>query len=101
VTIIVTTRSEALVGEDGLASLRFASLLENLVDVSNDLTEVTSAYTTSNVTTDRTFDADAAAGTISATPTKDEVENIRDAILELADVAATLIADLKAKELLT
>ena len=101
VSIIVTNRSEPLIDEGGLANIRFASLLENLVNVSNDLTEVTSAYTTSNVITDRTFDADAAAGTISATPTQAEVENIRDAILELADVIATIIADLKNKELLT
>lgn len=100
-SIIVTTRSEPLVDENGLAVLRFAELLENLVDTSNDLTAAASAYTTSNVTTDRTFDANAAAGTISATPTQAQVENIRDAVLELADVAATMIADLKVKDLLT
>ena len=100
-SIVVTTRSEPLVDKNGLAVLRFAELLENLVDTSNDLTAAASAYTTSNVTIDRTFDANAAAGTISATPTQAQVENIRDAVLELADVAATMIADLKAKDLLT
>lgn len=100
-SIIVTTRSEALIDKNGLANLRFAKLLENLVDTSNDLTAVASAYTISNVTTDRTLDADAADGTISATPTQAEVENIRDAVLELADVVATMVADLKSKDLLT
>ena len=100
-SIVVTTRSEALVDKNGLAGLRFAELPENLVDTSNDLTAAANAYTISNVTTDRTFDANAAAGTISATPTQAEIENIRDAVLELADIVATMIADLKAKDLLT
>lgn len=51
-------------------------------------------YTPTNGTADRAFDANAAAGTISATPTQAEVENIRDAVLELADVVATLVSDL-------
>ncbi len=36
-SIVVTTRSELIVGEDGLASLRFAELLETLVDTVNAL----------------------------------------------------------------
>lgn len=54
-----------------------------------------SNYTVTNDTTDRTFDANAAAGAISSPPTQAEVENIRDAVLELADVVATLIKDLR------
>ena len=61
------------------------------------LDAVTNAYTINNETTTRTLDADDAAGTISATPTQGEVENIRDAVLVLADVVGTLIEDLKAK----
>jgi hypothetical protein len=55
-------------------------------------------YTISNDGTDRTFNADSAAGAIS-TPTvaPAEVENIRDALLELADVVATIIRDLDSK----
>lgn len=54
-------------------------------------------YTPSNVTTDRAFDANAAAGAITSPPTQAEVENIRDAVLELADVVGTLIADFQGK----
>jgi hypothetical protein len=50
-------------------------------------------YTITNSATDRTFDCDAAAGAISASPTQAEVENIRDALLELADVVATKLND--------
>lgn len=54
-----------------------------------------SNYTITNDATDRTFDANAASGAISSPPTQAEVENIRDAVLELADVVATLIRDLQ------
>ena len=37
-SIIVTTRYEPLVDEGGLASIRFADLLESLVDMANELT---------------------------------------------------------------
>ena len=59
-------------------------------------------YDISNDGTDRSFNADAAAGAIS-TPTvlPAEVENIRDAVLELADVLSTLIRDLKDKGILS
>ena len=39
-SIIVTNRSEPLVDDNGLASLRFAELLENLVDTINDLSSL-------------------------------------------------------------
>ena len=57
-------------------------------------------YTLSNDTTDRSFNANRAAGTISNPPTKAEVENLRDAILELADVEATHIRDMASKTIL-
>jgi hypothetical protein len=56
------------------------------------------AYTISNDGTDRTFDADAAAGTISspvAAPA--DIQRNQTAILELSDVVATVIRDLKTK----
>lgn len=58
------------------------------------------AYTISNDATDRVYDANAAAGAISATPTQAEVENLRDAVLEIADVLATVIGDLVNKNVL-
>jgi len=100
-TIVAPNRRDVFVSENGTPNIRFADVVENLVNVSNQLTDATSAYTISNATTDRTLDANAAAGTISATPTQAEVENIRDAVLDLADFVATIIADLKEKEVLT
>ena len=58
-----------------------------------DKTAITD-YTPSNGATDRTWDANAAAGAISSTPTQAEVENIRDAVLEISDVLSTLVTDL-------
>jgi len=58
-------------------------------------TPQSSAYTPSNESADRAFDANAAAGSITSPPTQAEVENIRDAVLELSDVVATMINDLQ------
>lgn len=55
-------------------------------------------YTISNDGTDRSFNADAAAGAISATYVQAEIENLRDAILEQGDVQATVIRDLANKD---
>ena len=65
-------------------------------------TVVTSSptYTPSNDGTDRTWDADQAAGVIGAAPTQAQVENLRDSILELSDVLATLVRDLAAKNVI-
>ena len=57
-------------------------------------------YSITNDGTDRTFNADSAAGTITGpNPTQAEVENIRDAVLEIADVLATIIRDLANKSI--
>ena len=56
-------------------------------------------YSISNDGTDRTFNADAAAGAITSPPTQAEVENIRDAVLGQGDVLATVIRDLKNKDI--
>jgi hypothetical protein len=66
----------------------------------NEIASDSPDYTLSNVTTARTLDADAAAGAISATPTQAEVEALRDAVLQLADVVGTLAADLQGKKVL-
>lgn len=55
-------------------------------------------YTITNDTTDRTFNANAAAGSISASPSQSEVENLRDAQLASDDVLATVIRDLVNKD---
>ena len=55
-------------------------------------------YGISNDGTVRTINADDAAGAISLNPTQAEVENIRDAVLVMADVLATVIRDLKDKD---
>jgi hypothetical protein len=49
----------------------------------------------------RSFNADAAAGTISVSPTQAEVERNQSAILVNADVLATLIRDLIGKGMLS
>ncbi len=54
-------------------------------------------YVPSNDGTDRTWDANAAAGAIGSPPTQAQVENIRDAVLEISDVVATQARDLAAK----
>ncbi len=62
-SIVVTTRSESLVGEDGLASLRFAELLENLVNTVNDL----SALPVNTQDSDYTFILTDAGGVVRKT----------------------------------
>jgi hypothetical protein len=57
--------------------------------------QIAQDYTVTNGTDDRSFDANAAAGAISGTYTQAEIENIRDAVLELADVVGTVIGDLE------
>lgn len=71
----------------------------NFINASEFITGVSinaaPAYTVTNGSTVRSFDANDAAGAISAAPTQAEVENIRDAVLVLADVVGTTIADAK------
>ena len=54
-------------------------------------------YAPTNDVTDRAWDANAAAGAITSPPTQAEVENIRDAVLELSDVVATVVTDFQTK----
>ena len=56
-------------------------------------------YTISNDGTVRSINADDAAGTISVAPTQAEVENLRDAILVLADFVCTMNRDLQNKDI--
>lgn len=59
------------------------------------------SYTITNDNTVRAFNANDAAGAITAPAVlQAEGENIRDAVLVLADVVATLIRDLKNKQIL-
>ena len=64
------------------------------------LTDSAPSYTITNDATDRVFDANSAAGAITNPPTQAEVENIRDAVLEQADVLATVVNDLANKNVL-
>lgn len=70
-------------------------ILQPLEDAAPKRADFDDAYTITNDATDRTFNANRAAGAISSPPTQAEVENIRDSVLELADVVATLIKDLR------
>ena len=94
-TIIVPNRGNPLVDDEGRPNIRFSDVLEDLADTVNTLVVNIDEYTPTNVTADRAFDANAAAGSITSPPTQAEVENIRDAVLELADVLGTLIEDLQ------
>lgn len=96
-TTVVLTQQEKL----DLMSVTQDVDLDDMESKINLIATGTPDYDISNDGTDRSFNADSAAGAIS-TPTvaPAEVENIRDAVLELADVLATLIRDLKAKGVL-
>jgi hypothetical protein len=78
----------------------WTNFVKELTTVITPIFEVTSAYTVTNDAEDRSWDANAAAGSITNPPTQAEVENLRDAVLELSDVVATLVSDLQSKGLL-
>ena len=78
-----TVESQAQAATDALASL-----LDSLPD-----------YTITNDGTVRTLNADSAAGAITNPPTQAEVENLRDAVLIIADFIATMNRDLQNKDI--
>ena len=104
----IATQTEVNTGTDTsnvitpatLANSTLSSTVALVVSVLNAVVSSSPNYTPSNDTTDRTWDANQAAGAISATPTQAEVENIRDAVLEISDVLATLVTDLQDKNVL-
>jgi hypothetical protein len=102
-TAVVLTQQEKL---DLIAVTQSVDLDDMEADTATNKTAVdliatgSPAYIITNDTTKRVMDADAAAGTISATYQQAEVENIRDAQLNSDDVLATLQKDLKAKGIL-
>ncbi len=92
------------ISQDGEPEQRFIDVIEDLVTEVNTLTGNTDAYTLTNVTTDRAFDADAAvSGTgidvADAGPADVALLSDHDALVavvqELADVVGTLIEDLQ------
>lgn len=90
--------SEVDTGTDATRAVTPDSLEGSALQTAVDLIATsTPAYTPSNDATDRAWDANAAAGTITSPPTQAEVENIRDALLELSDVVATVVSDLQTK----
>ncbi len=96
--IIAPNRFDNIIEQDKPV-LRFSEYLEAVELAVNKLTSNTDAYTVTNGSTDRAFDANSAAGDITSPPTQSEVENIRDSLLELADVMATVIVDLQNAEI--
>ena len=74
---------------DTLASIAAVRKRLGLID------ETMRNYSVTNEVVTRSLDADDASGAISSPPTQAEVENIRDAVLTIADVLGTLIEDLK------
>lgn len=78
----------------------FVNELSNILGAIFDIVDSLPVYAPSNDATDRTWDANAAAGSITSPPTQGEVENIRDSVLELSDVVATLATDLQDKNIL-
>ena len=95
-TVVVLTQQEKL----DLITVTQAVDLDDMESKINLIATASPDYNISNDGTNRTLNADAAAGAISVAPTQAEVENIRDAELAHADTLATLIRDLKNKGIL-
>ena len=92
ITITAATDLDDIRVKVGHITVTGAVNLDNLGTMA-DLDIINEDYTVNNLSTQRTLDCDDAAGSISATPTQAEVENIRDAVLVLADVVGQLITD--------
>ena len=95
-TIIAPQRHDPITDSDGVPSLRFSDVIEELVETTNALVANTDEYTTEFVVESRNLNANQAAGDISVTYDQAEIENLRDSILVLADVVGTLVEDLQA-----
>lgn len=95
-TTLDTQASDLATLQGQLSTLN--SSVTTLATTVGDLLDSLPDYTVTNDVATRSLDCDDAAGAISATPTQSEVENIRDAVLVLADVTGTLINDLVAKD---
>lgn len=87
----------SLLNDQASITLQYHLAQTEWVEISRTPGVANVAYTPTNDATDRSWDADAAAGAITSPPTQAEVENIRDAVLELSDVMATLVSDLQAR----
>jgi hypothetical protein len=98
-TAVVLTQQEKL----DLMTITAAADLDDIAPNTASVAEMQSgspAYSISNDGTDRTFSADAAAGTISPTYLAADLQRNQTATLEQGDVLATLIRDLKLKGIL-
>ena len=94
----LATIAEVDTGTDATRAVTPDALEGSALQTSVDAIATSSpTYTPTNDATDRAWNANAAAGTISNPPTQAEVENIRDALLELSDVSATIVSDMQAK----
>ncbi len=101
--IIPPNRTDPIV-ENGVPVIRFSDVLEELVNTVNTVVSNTDEYTPTNVTTDRAFDADAAANgagidVADVGPADVALLSDHDALVavvqELADIVGTLIEDLQ------
>ena len=92
-TATVLTQQEKL----DLMSITQAVDLDDMESKINAIATASPNYSISNDGTVRTLNADDAAGAISASPSQAEMENLRDAILALADFVATMNRDLQSK----
>ena len=92
----VTTLDTSVTALDGTVGT-LETAVTALQSTVNAIATGSPTYAPVNGSALRVWDANDAAGTISASPTQAEVENLRDAILALSDVVATLADDLAAK----
>lgn len=94
-TEVVLTQQEKLDLMTVTQSVNLDTMEQQAQDATDALDSL-SSFVITNDSTDLTLDADDAAGAISAGYVQAEIENIRDAVLGLADNVATLIRALRA-----
>ena len=95
---VLDTVDETLV-EQGADLIAVATQVDTNTASLSGLQNSLPVYTIGNDTTDRTLNANSAAGAISDPPTQAEVENVRNALLAQADILATVINDLANKDI--
>jgi len=88
---VVLTHSEKL----DLVTVTKSVNLDDVVTTQDNMQNALVNLNVNNEQTNRTLNADAAAGAISVSPTQAQVENIRDAVLALADFVGTMRNDMK------
>ena len=95
---VLDTVDETLV-EQGADLIAVATQVDTNTASLSGLQNSLPVYTITNDTTDRTLNANAAAGAISDPPTQAEMEHLRDSQLSSDDVLATVVNDLANKDI--